>query len=232
MDFAQSVTESLDSVLFWGRERVLTAAAATAVSRQADPSFLWLDVRGSAPEEDPYSRFLSPMVPEDRRRSATTPSAMAPGASPLAKAVARVVRAEETDATIVGLLEFLRLPKAVQALVSRALPNGRPVTLLITSADRVAHFYLVRAQSTRGYVETLKALGVKLVVTYSGPVRRDRFAFDHSFRIDASTSEEWLSAVLSSDRDNLPVGPAGFRPPPRGDFDSIRQVVAADGRRA
>lgn len=230
MEFAPSVTESPDSVLFWGRERVLTAAAATAVAQRADPSFLWLDVRGVEPEEEPYSRLLSPMVPEGRRYSADTSPAMAPGASPLAKAIASVVRAEETDTTIAGLLEFLRLPKAVQVLVSRALPNGRPVTLMITSADRVAHFYLERAQSTRGYVETLRALGVKLVATYAGPVRRDRFAFDHSFRIDTPTAEEWGSAVLSSDRDNLPEGTAGYRPTSLGEIDSVRQVLTGDGR--
>lgn len=232
MDFAPSVTQTPDSVLFWGRERVLTAAAATAVSWQADPSFLWLDVRGAEPEGEPYARLLFPMVPECRRYSADTASAMAPGLAPLAKAIASVVRAEETDATIVGLIEFLRLPNAVQTLVSRVLPNGRPATLLVTSADRIAHYYLERAQSTRGYLETLKALGVKLVATYTGPVRRDRLAFDHSFRVDPPEAEDWASAVLSTDRDNLPEGTAGFRPTRLGEIDSVRQVLTGDGHRA
>lgn len=229
MEFAPSIVESNDSVLFWGGNRVTTVAAATALSQRADPSFLWLDVRGPDAEGDGIARFLSPRIPADRRQAAGASSEMAPNAAPLARSVASVVRAEEGDVALAGLIDFLRLPPAVQRLVSRRLPNGRPVTLLITGADRVAHFYLERAEFTRGYAETLKSLGVKLVVSYTGLARRDRFAFDHSFRIEDPVAEDWASAVLCTDRDDLSEGTAGFRPTRLGEIDSVCRVMVSGG---
>lgn len=225
MEFAPALVESLDSVLFWGQDRTVVTAGAAALALRSNPSFLWLDVRGYDLGPDPYSRVLAPLVTDDRRYGADAEPELAPMDAPLGLSMASVVRAEEIDETVVGLVDFLRLPRAVQRLVSRRLPGTRPVVLLITSADRMAHFYLERTESTRGYVETLKSLGVKLVVSYVGPARRDRFAFDHSFRVDDGAGEDWAMAFLSTDRGGIPEGTAGFGPTRLGEIDSVREVM-------
>lgn len=219
MDFAPSVTETPDSVLFWGENRTAAAIAAYALCLRSDPSFLWLDVRGS--DRDPAVNLYDPLAPRDHRFESLDLRELAPAEAPSRETISTVVDGEDLDPTVRGLIQFLRLPRLVQTLVSRRVPDGSPTVLLATSADRIAHFYLERLESTRAFIGTLKELGVKFVASYVGPSRRDRLAFDHIFQVEGGGDHDWAGAMVRADLRDVPAGTAGSEPTPMREIESV-----------
>ena len=219
MDFARAITDSPDSVLFWGSNRVATSMAAYSLALRSDPNFLWLDIRG--PEQRPMVRLYDPVGPKDERFRTLELGVLAPDESPSREAIAAVVSGEDLDPALQGLIQFLRLPRLVQSLISRRVPDGSPEVLLATSADRVAHFYIERLEATRAFIGTLKELGVKFVASYVGPTRRDRWAFDHVFRVEGGDDHDWASATVLADSRDMPEGTAGYWPTPLREIESL-----------
>ena len=219
MDFARSITDSPDSVLFWGSNRMATSMAAYALSLRSDPNFLWLDVRGS--EQQPLVRLYDPERPRAERFRTLELDALAPDESHSRESIAAVVSGEDLDPALQGLIQFLRLPRLVQTLISRKVPDKSPSVLLATSADRVAHFYIERLEATRAFIGTLKGLGVKFVASYVGPTRRDRWAFDHVFRVEGGDDQDWALATVLAECRDLPEDSAGSRPTPLREIESL-----------
>jgi hypothetical protein len=229
MDFAPSVTGTTDSVLFWGRDRTLTVAAALAFARRADPSFFWLDVTDSKSESDPCAQLFGPLVPDSRKHLVGYVSELAPNDLPLTRSMAALIQEGDTDGTLAGIVEFLRLPYLVQRMVSRATPRDGPAVLLVTNADRAAHFYRGREEATETYMQMVKSLGVKPVLTYVGPDWGKQFAIDRIFRVHDSPTEDWRSAIITTDRYSVPDGTVGSRPTRLGEIASVRDLMAAAG---
>jgi hypothetical protein len=200
MEFAPAVYRSTDSVFFWGENRTAATALALCVALRTNAPLVWLDVRDPSGREEEYEELLAPLVPRSSRYLTRTPEELAPEVEAANLAVWTLVRADEPKSNVSNLIDFLRLPAPVQALASEMVPQGKWAVLLVTNTERLAPLYPEDVASTAAYVDTLKHMGIKLVSAFTGSARKDRFAYDHVYRLEGDPGPPWDAGRLRREK--------------------------------
>jgi hypothetical protein len=229
VEFAESVTKGLGSVLIWGPDRTAAAICAFALARSSGARLVWLDIRAPVGTTDEYQPLLERLVPPEGRYATRKISEMGPQDASANAALSTVIHPGEPEAVVAGLFEFLSLPRLIQEIAARFATPADPLVLLSTSADRIVHLYPEDTEATRRFHLTSQENSVKIVTSFEGPERKDRFAFDHVFRLSAGMSQGWKSLSIVSERPNLPASTTGAHPTPLEQDDSIRTVLRETG---
>jgi hypothetical protein len=229
--FGESVRGGLQSVLVWGSDRTAAALCALAVARSSGARLVWLDMRAPDGSTDEYRPLLEQLVPREVRYATRKISEMGPQDASANAALSTVIHPDEPGEVVAGLFEFLSLPRVIQEIAARFATPADPLVLLSTSADRIVHLYPEDTEATRRFHLTSQEQSVKIVTSYDGPERKDRFAFDHVFRLSPGPTQQWRALNLVSERPNLPANTTGSNPTPLEEDDSIRTVLRETGLR-
>ncbi|MCI4319057.1 MAG: hypothetical protein L3K23_02855 [Thermoplasmata archaeon] len=225
--FDRRVRTSVDSVMFCGPDRTALAAAAFALASHSERTVTWLDIRNPNRPEDPYVPLFAPLVPPRHRLVTSTPDELAPEIAVSNVATWSLIRQDEPREVVMSLVDFLRLPEAVQRLVTSEALDRTPATLLVTNSDRIAPLYPEDVESTRLYVQAIKSQSIKLVATLPELDRRDRLAYDFVFQVQPGREAGWKESTLQVEAGELPLGSAGRAPTPFGSVDELRTILAA-----
>ncbi|MCI4345717.1 MAG: hypothetical protein L3K07_03040 [Thermoplasmata archaeon] len=229
MEFAEPVRKGLGSVLVWGSDRTAAALCAYAVARSSRARLVWLDIRSPDGTKDEYVPLLERLVPAESRYATRKVSEMGPQDATANAALSTVIRADEPKAVVANLFQFLSLPRLIQEIAARFAAPTDPLVLFSTSVDRIVHLYPEDTEATRKFHLTSQEQFVKIVSSFTGPERRDRFAFDHVFRIAPGPVQRWRPLSLTSERSNLPANTSGAQPTPLEQDDSLRAVLRECG---
>ncbi|MCI4321040.1 MAG: hypothetical protein L3K18_05565 [Thermoplasmata archaeon] len=224
MDFAEEVRSSLDSVLFWGPDRTMAALCALAVTRHSVGPLTWLDIRDPAGGTDDCQPILERLVANAPRFSTRTATDLAPVDPESNPALWTVIRHDEPSATVAPLLDFLRLPRMFESILEGPASPAAPMVLLSTNVDRIVHLYPEDTEMTRRFHRATKDQSVKLVASFCGPGRNDRFAFGHVFRLvpgGSGTPDAW---TILEEKEGAPESRRGGIPVDR--LDSVRSILA------
>ncbi|MCI4364116.1 MAG: hypothetical protein L3K13_07470 [Thermoplasmata archaeon] len=229
MEFAEPVRGGLGSVLVWGSDRTVAALCAFAVARSSPARLIWLDIRAPDGATDEYRPVLERLVPAESRYVTRRESEMGPQDASANSALSTVIRPDEPEEVVANLFEFLRLPRLVQEIAARFASPQEPLVLFCTSVDRIVHLYPEDTEATRRFHLTSQEQSVKIVSSFSGPERKDRFAFDHVFRIAPGPAQRWRSWSILSERENLPPASTGAMATPIESDGSILGVLRESG---
>ena len=225
MDFEPAIRDSLDSVLVWGPDRTMAALCALALARHSVGPVMWLDIRDPMGGTDDCQPILERLVPASPRFSTRMATDLAPVDPESNPALWTVIRPDEPTATITPLLDFLRLPRMFESITERAASSNAPMVLLSTNVDRIVHLYPEDTEMTRRFHRATKDQSVKLVASYCGPGRKDRFAFGHVFRLDPGPrAGSW---TIIEEKEGLPETSLGGTPVER--LESIRSILRESG---
>ncbi|MCI4328966.1 MAG: hypothetical protein L3J86_05215 [Thermoplasmata archaeon] len=225
MEFSGDLLGGLDSVLVWGSDRTAVALCAYAVAARSNRPLAWLDLRDPRGSTDEAEPFLDRLIPSEARYSTRTMSELAPVDPESNAALWTVIQPGEPDAAVSDLLNFLRLPRMIQSIATRLAEPSTPLTLFSTHTDRIVHLYPEDVEMTRRMHEATRAQSVKLVASYAGPERRDRFAFGHVLHLVPGPPQRWRPWSLVAEGHVAPSGSAGSSATPIEQVDSIRAVL-------
>ncbi|MCI4344065.1 MAG: hypothetical protein L3J87_00365 [Thermoplasmata archaeon] len=230
-EFPTTVTDGSDSVLIWGADRTAAALCAYAVARRSKGTLVWLFIRDPITTADANEAVLAQFVPPESRYSTGSLRDLGPSNPEDNPALWSVIRADEPAEQVASLLDFLRLPRALHSITSRLPTPSTPLVFFATNVDRIVHLYPEDVELTRRFHEASKAQGVKLVASFAGPERKDRFAFGNVFHLVPGPSQDWGAWSLVHEGPNLPAGAAGEQPTPLEQVDSIRVLLTEAGLR-
>jgi hypothetical protein len=214
MEFAAPVYRTPDSVFFWGENRTTVTALAVALALRTGAPLVWLEIRDPSGRKDEYESLLGSRIPPSKRYITRSPEELAPELGASDMAVWKLVRADEPKETVSNLIDFLRLPTPVQELAAEMVPKRGWAVLLVTNADRITPLYPEELESTRAFTDALKRQGVKVVTAFSGPERKDRFVYDHVYRVEGPADAAWNSGLLRREKGapSEGEGPGGTTP--------------------
>jgi hypothetical protein len=225
IEFSEDVLGGLDSVLVWGSDRTAAALCAYAVAAVRKGPLAWLDLRDPRGSPDEVGVFLERVIPPEARYSTRTMSELAPVDPESNAALWTVIQPGDPDAAVSDLLNFLRLPRLIQSIATHLAEPSTPLTLFSTHTDRIVHLYPEDVEMTRRMHEATRAQSVKLVASYTGPARRDRFAFGHVLHLVPGPPQQWKSWSLVEEGAASPPGSAWASPAPIEEIGSVRAVL-------
>ncbi|MCI4350346.1 MAG: hypothetical protein L3K15_02380 [Thermoplasmata archaeon] len=225
VDFAQPVLESMDPVFVWGANRTAVAVVAYAVANDFDRPLMWLEIRDPNGAADAYASMLDPLVPVTRHYQTKTPEELAPETAAANLAAWSLIRSDEPTEEVTKLVKFLSLPQAVQQLTAEMTPGGGEAVLFVTNSDRLAPIYPEEVASTQSYVQAIRQQSIKLVATFAGGERKDRFAYEHVFRVDVPERTDWQSGTVTCEQGEAPVGTAGATPTRLAEIHCVARVL-------
>jgi hypothetical protein len=228
--FDRRLCQSSDSVILCGPDRTAVAVAAYALAASGGRSVTWLDIRSPNSPRDDYVDLLAPFVPPEQRIVTSAPDDLAPEIAVSNLAVWSLIRESEPKETVVSLIDFLRLPESVQALVSEGSFPPDHSTLLVTNSDRLASLYPEDIASSRTYVQAITRQSVKLVGTLAGLQRKDRFAYDYVFQVSPGSGGGWANSSLAVEKGDVAAGTAGRAPTSIRSVDDLGPFLAGPTR--
>ena len=198
VDLPAEVYNTLDSVILWGEHSVAVNLLLWTIARRANPRALWVTL--CPPEElPPHDPVALGWVHPDRVRF-LRPEQFAPSRGVETPTLVRVVRPDEPQENVTLLTDFLGLPQTLQELVpALAVEGGHPV-LVVEFSERISRYYPSDHASSSALMRVIRSEGVKLLSSFIGQGRPDRFAFDHVYRVQSPTREEWRSSTVTREQ--------------------------------
>jgi hypothetical protein len=194
------------SIFLWGPDRRLLNQLVFHFSRQADPEFVWLEIKDPVGAPARGEPSASELLRRDHLLIAAQPPELRPE-TPVADPNAwSIVNAREPTHEIAKLKDFLTLPRAVQELVGRTMVGSTPKILAVANSDRIATFY-PETRVVGSLVRLIEGLEISLFVSYCGGPRPDRFVFQRVFRVEpAPTPAEPFGTLFCEQSPPLPEG--------------------------
>jgi hypothetical protein len=173
------------SIYFWGHSPELVHWVMRRVILEIDPAALWLEVAcGSGRPPPPTSELLGEFAP-DRVLLCDTVEGMAPGAGARALVLPGLIRPDERPEVLASLRSFLRLPSAVQEIISR-IPEGETGRVVaLSNLDRVAGLLPQHPDDLRVLLDGVRRTRVSLTAAFVGTPPPHRVAFDTVIEVRA-----------------------------------------------
>jgi hypothetical protein len=204
LELPAEVSEGLDSVKFWGDNPVPIHLLLWSVARKANPNALWISLLTPA-ELSPLDPIALGWVKPDHVRFAKPESFDTPRTLPILS-VLEMVQADEPQQRITLLFDFLNLPQSLQEFITEVPTLGRNPVLVVESSERLAPYLPLDAAWATSMLRVFRENGVKVLMSYIGPPRSDRFAFDHVYRFHTPAAGDWREGTI--------VREQGVRVPP------------------
>lgn len=199
-------------VFISGESRVGVNRAAWELASRVNASYIWLEVGTPEDSVDPDDPVLEGIVPPAQLYRTVPPADLRPDAAVANLALWSVIRSDEPTEVVDTLTDFLRLPSIVQEAIGTAPRNGQPGVCVFANGDRVAKNWPDDPSETRRLFDVWRREGVSLVVTFVGPLRRDRLESDYVFRCRSAAPDRWRDASMVYERSppeaGHPVGSA------------------------
>jgi len=213
------------SVVVRGSNRPLLNWVALALATEANPQFIWNDVRlrgEKLSDLDPLARDL---IPTDRLNIAV-PTAFVPDHAAASTPTSGVIRDDEPSDNIRLLKEFLRLPQGAQRLLSMPPAGDRPTVLVLSNAHRLVAVY--PSETLAPVLTTLTGAGVTLIMTFADAGPESHRAFDVALEVEGNDPKEWRGAVIRVEQGPLegPLRPGSRYP--LGDFQPAAGLLARE----
>ena len=223
--FDEAVARSLDSVMVYADDRTSAVLAAHAIARLRGDNVTWLDIRDPGGPPEPYDELLRAVVGPRRAYRTAPPDDLAPENAAANLALWTVIRSDEPTEVVAQFVDFLRLPTSVQKMFEQFGPADTSPTLVVTNSDRIAALYPEDVESTKGFVDVFARQGIKLVATIVGIERKDRFAYQHVYRLRSPPGSRWEEATWAVETPT-PTGGSALGPTHRlGDAPGIRELL-------
>ena len=181
------------SVVIYGSSRPLLNWVAYALAAEADPEFIWNDVRlrGEVLSEfDPLSRNLIP--PE--RLNVAFPNEFAPEDRAANIVRSGVVRDDESHEHIRRLTDFLRLPLGAQRVLARRSAGNRPMVLVLSNGHRLVALY--PSGTLAPSLRIMNEVGATLIMTFADASPASHRAFGTILVVEGNDVREWKRATL------------------------------------
>jgi hypothetical protein len=196
---------------------------AYACARANDPHPYWVDVRDPEDAPDVQGPVELGWVPDDHLFVLSRTEAK-PQDAVSNLALWTIVRSDEPSSVITSLTDFLRLPTAIQDVLSRyGQESYRPV-FVVANSDRTRSYYPRNVSGVRAIVDAMVSSGVTPIFAAVGPPGPGRAAFDCVFEVDVSDPAHWKEGNLVCERS---FDGAPFRAEQRASLGSMPLVAAA-----
>jgi len=180
------------SLLLHGSNRALLNWVMFAVLDRSHPGFWWTDVRLREERLDPLDPLARHVIPEDHLGViAPTVLQREPDRS---ATLATMIRPDEPPPSLQRVMEFLRLPKHTQELISSRPATKRPAQVALSNCHRLAAIF--PAGSVEPTVRAILASGVSLALTWADALPASAQHFDFVLGVEGSGPANWQQATL------------------------------------
>jgi hypothetical protein len=185
------------SVLLFGENRSLLDWVAYALASQETPEFLWTDVRLRRQPQTAEGPLALNLVPEERRHILETHELLRTNA--VSKmAIAGVIRGDEPPDDLQLLVDFLRLPPRLKAMLSTARSVDRPTTIVLANGHRMAAHY--PAETVGPVIRAIVATNTILLMTFGDVPGEGQKAFETTLRVEGNDPMQWRQATIRVER--------------------------------
>ncbi|HEV2317041.1 MAG TPA: hypothetical protein VGV89_05655 [Thermoplasmata archaeon] len=225
MDFDPMLYEGTGTVYLWGEDRTATAVAAFALARRVGASIAWLNIPAPSGGSGAAEGFIERLLPEVRRFNTHSPADLRPRSDAFDTIRWSLRRSDGSRGSVALLFNLLRLPASALPILRILLAGESVPALVITNADRIAASYPDELDATRRITHIVTRARIKLILSYNGPARADRFAFDHVLRIDRGPAADWRAATVVTEAPIPPASLAGSEAARLEFFESVRQLL-------
>jgi len=230
--FAKEVLDSDRPVYVRGADRLATNVTGYAIAALWKRRLTWVDIRDMTAPSEPYDSVLKNPTRANHDYLPIVPTDLLPETE-LSKLAASSMNLSETPGGGgASMLDFLRLPRLAQQLIGDATEGGPGRTVLTTNADRIDAIYRDRLEDTRALINAIHREGVKLVMTSTGTLRADRFAFDFVFVVDSNPGQRWEDSTVRIEHGTVPPDSVGAQPTPLTQADCIARLLSGRPNRA
>lgn len=202
------------SLCIWGGSREVLNRVLFSVSSELDARALWLEVAcgdaGPYPARVPEELRSEP----DRRYLCDRTEEIVPGRGALTLVLPGLIRPDERPETLTRVRAFLRLPSAVQEMISRVPEGERGRWLAVSNLDRVSGHFPQSTSDLKVILDAITSTAVSVAVAYTGTAPLPRAAFDFVFELRAPSNRTVHGAVLVCEKapPGTPVSPGNVRP--------------------
>ncbi len=189
------------SALVHGTDRDLVNLVLYALAEEIHPRFRWLEVRSPDEPASPWDPVRRGWLGPERVWSIDTVDDLAPDHARANAAIFEIVRSDEPPATLQRLADFLRLPEALQRIVSELSPTAAPHLLAVADADRLVGPI---PEATIGPIlDALEWARCSLFAGFVGSDPPSKARFGHVVRVEGSSPARWQEARLYFEREPL-----------------------------
>jgi hypothetical protein len=219
--------EKPTSVIISGASRSLLKWFAFAALAPYSARVHWTDVRLPGEVLDPLDPISLRAIPPETV-DVRLPRELAPddqGARQAEAAAATVLRSDEPNSSLHGVVEFLRMPDHAQKLIAASGRDPAPLILVTANSHRLASVYsedrvgpLLRALKESGTCQV--ALWAEAPTTYAS-------LFDVVLHLEGNSPAEWQNASIRCEK-GISTGPFASRTPRR--LSDIAPIATILGR--
>jgi len=181
------------SVLVWGTSRPLLNWVVYALASEADPKFIWTDVRRGDEVMTDADPLVHNMVPPDRL-AVVYPGQLAPNDAAANMAIAGVIRDDRPTDAVRRLVDFVRLPLSTQRLLTGVPSRSRPMVLVLSDAQHMVVFY--PTATVASLVRAVVEAGAILFVTFVNTPPQSRQEFETVLHVEGNDPRAWREATL------------------------------------
>jgi len=194
------------SAIVYGESRSLVNLVLYGLGSQANPRFLWLDIRSKSEPRSQWDPVRMGWLDERRVWSTDPEYGLVPDASAGDRAIFDVVRADEPPVMLSRLAEFLRLPPTIQEILGELSPSGESNVLAVANVDRISDAF--PAKTLAPILSAFVWARCALYVAFVGPARPVVEHFSHVVRVDGVSPSNWREAQVHFERGEFPGGPS------------------------
>jgi len=188
------------STFLWGSSRAVVNRLLFAMVRAHDPEPIWLDLRGRELADGEPGPVELDWIPRDHLYLAEEPASARPQDAIANMALWTVVRADEPDAAVSRLADFVRLPPIAQQILQRADVGAARHALAVANSDRVRGEYPTTVEGVRPIVRALMDGPLLPFFGAVGPPGAGRMAFDLVFEVRAPDLAHWGDGTLLAEK--------------------------------
>jgi hypothetical protein len=217
-----------------GTDRDALTALAFGLARTWDPEYVWIEFdEAILTIRSPLEKLVKARTPSDRWHTFSTMEDLGPDeANARSTADSPRTDAPPPAADDGARLYFSRLPYPLRRLARELGEMRRQVTVVLANMDRIANLYPDDPDSSRRYFRAAMGRTVSLVVTFCGPLRRNRGSADVVLLPEGRPDEPWKDQTVRVERAD--IGPfardgTSFR---IGDVPFTNELLEASVRRA
>jgi hypothetical protein len=197
-----------------GGNRDALTALAFGLARTWDPEYVWVEFdEAILTARTPIERQVRAHTPQERWHSLSAMEDLGPDDANWKSVQART---SATPGTLspddAARSYFSRLPLPLRRLAQDLQSVRRPTVVVLANMDRIADLYPNDPDSSRRYFRAGMGEYVSLIVTFCGPLRRNRESADVVLLPRGAPDERWENLVVDVERASL--GPFARDPSP------------------